>query len=183
MMVFGGRSKDWSRVLAGLALIAPAAVVARAETYLTEDQVAALLFPGVKLAPQWTELTAEQIKTIQKASGERVLKPRVRVWWGPQKQALFIDEVVGKHEFITYAVAVASDGAVQGVEIMDYKETYGYEVRRPQWRKQFVGKTSKSPLKLEKDIQNISGATLSSAHVTNGVRRVLQTYEILKDKV
>jgi hypothetical protein len=31
-------------------------------------------------------------------------------------------------------------------------------------------------------VQNISGATLSSAHVTNGVRRVLQTYELLKNR-
>ena len=106
--------------------------------------------------------------------------PHVRVWWGRKGQALFIDRVIGKHDFITYAVAVTADGNVKGVEIMDYRETYGGEVRRAEWRHQFVGKTVKDPLKLDHDIKNISGATLSSAHVTAGVRRILATYDLLR---
>jgi FMN-binding protein len=43
---------------------------------------------------------------------------------------------------------------------------------------QFVGKTASAPLKLDADIRNISGATLSSRHVTEGVRRLLATYEV-----
>jgi len=34
-----------------------------------------------------------------------------------------------------------------------------------------------SLLKLNGDIKNISGATLSSKHVTDGVKRVLRLYE------
>ncbi len=176
------RSKDWSRVFTGLALTIPPAMVARAETYLTEEQACRVLFPKTKLIPQWVELSAEQVKKIAKKSGERVLKPKVRVWRGPSNEAMIVDEVVGKHEFITYAVAIASDGSVKGIEILEYKETYGYEVRRAEWRKNFVGKTIRDPIRLEKDIPNISGATLSSVHVTNGVRRVLNTYEVLKQK-
>ena len=44
--------------------------------------------------------------------------------------------------------------------------------------RQFVGKTSQSPLKLDRDIKNISGATLSCRHVTDGVKRLLAFYEI-----
>ncbi len=176
------RSRDWSRLLAGIALTAPVAHVARAETYVTEAQVADILFQGTKLEPQTVELTAAQMKEITKKSGERVLSSKVHVWWGPSREALIVDEVVGKHEFITYAVGIAPDGTVKGVEIMDYRETYGYEVRRADWRRLFVGKSTKDPLRLEKDIPNISGATLSSSHVTNGVRRVLNTYEVIKPK-
>ena len=89
-----------------------------------------------------------------------------------------MDEVLGKHEFITYAAALDASGAVLGVEIMDYRETYGYQVRDAQWRKQFAGKTVRSPLKLDDDIKNISGATLSSRHVTDGVKRLLATHAI-----
>jgi len=49
-------------------------------------------------------------------------------------------------------------------------------VRKPGWLAQFVGKTSASRLKVGDDIRNISGATLSSAHVTEGVKRILATY-------
>jgi hypothetical protein len=174
------RAKDWSRILAGLALTAPVPHTARAEVYLTEEGAAALLFPGVKLEPLWIDLTPAQAKAVEKASGERVLVPRIRVLRGPAGQRLFIDQVVGKHEFITYAVAVGGDGKVSGVEIMDYRETFGYQVREAGWRRQFTGKDARSKLRVGKDITNISGATLSSTHVTNGVRRVLATYEILK---
>lgn len=44
------------------------------------------------------------------------------------------------------------------------------------WLAQFVGKTSASPLRLNGDIRNISGATLSSTHVTEGVKRILAAY-------
>src|SRR5579885_649193 len=98
------RSKDWAGILAGLTIAAPIPYVAYAETYLSENQAAALLFPGVKCDLGWLDLTKDQIKAIEKASGERVLDPRVRVWQGPRGEALFIDRVVGKHEFITYAV-------------------------------------------------------------------------------
>jgi len=128
------------------------------------------------------DLTGPEAKAIAKSSKEPVSDRHVRVFWGPGKEAVVIDRVVGKHENITYAVAVAPDGAVRGIEIMDYRESYGSQIRNADWRKQFVGKTRADPLKVEKDIRNISGATLSSVHVTNGVRRVLQTYEVLKQK-
>jgi Na+-transporting NADH:ubiquinone oxidoreductase subunit NqrC len=46
-------------------------------------------------------------------------------------------------------------------------------VRDPRWRAQFVGKRAGAPLSLDDDIQNISGATLSCRHVTEGVKRIL----------
>ncbi len=86
---------------------------------------------------------------------------------------------MGKHEFITYAVALDATGGVKDIEILDYRETYGSEVREPAWRAQFTGKHHGATLKLGDDIRNISGATLSSKHITDGVRRLLATYAIV----
>jgi Na+-transporting NADH:ubiquinone oxidoreductase subunit NqrC len=61
---------------------------------------------------------------------------------------------------------------------MDYRESYGYEIRNIEWRNQFVGKTAADPLKLGRDIHIISGATLSSRHIADGVKRLLATYEV-----
>ena len=52
-------------------------------------------------------------------------------------------------------------------------------LRDARWRQQFVGKRAGQSLKLGSDIKNISGATLSSKHVTDGVRRLLATYQIV----
>ena len=80
---------------------------------------------------------------------------------------------------ITFAVGLTGSGAVKQIEIMEYRESYGGEVRDEKWRAQFIGKTSAAPLLLDRDIRNISGATLSSRHVTEGVRRLLALYEIV----
>ena len=90
---------------------------------------------------------------------------------------LLVDRVIGKAELITYTLAIDADGAVKSIEILDYRETHGGEIRLAAWRKQFVGKTAQAPVKLDQDIKNISGATLSSRHVTEGVHRLLQLYD------
>ena len=90
---------------------------------------------------------------------------------------LIVDRVIGKSELITYALALDAAGAVRSLEILDYRETHGSEVRIAAWRRQFIGKTAQEPVQLDHDIKNISGATLSSQHVTEGVHRLLQLYE------
>ena len=75
-----------------------------------------------------------------------------------------------------YAVSLDPGGRVHRVDILQYRESYGGEVRGASWLAQFVGKTSASPLAVGNDIRNISGATLSCHHVTEGVKRVLATY-------
>jgi Na+-translocating ferredoxin:NAD+ oxidoreductase RnfG subunit len=86
------------------------------------------------------------------------------------------DRVIGKSEAITYALALDTNGAVLALEILDYREAHGGEIRIPAWRRQFVGKTARDPVTLNRDIKNISGATLSCRHITEGVQRLLQVY-------
>ena len=56
--------------------------------------------------------------------------------------------------------------------------TFAYEIRNEAWRKQFTGKNSSAKLKLDEDIRNISGATLSCRHITDGVKRLLAFYDV-----
>ncbi len=102
-----------------------------------------------------------------------------RIWKTANGSWLIVDEVLGKHEMITYAVAINSKGVILGVEIMEYVESYGYEIKNKEWRKQFIGKTANHPIKLNQDIQNISGATLSAKHVTDGIKRVMAFYDLV----
>jgi hypothetical protein len=160
---------------------APVAIVspAWATSYLTVPQVQALLFPHQQLAEDFRTLTPDQAKAIRGKTGVNVLSKQVKLWKAPNGGALIVDEVVGKHEFITYALALDPGGAVRDVEIMEYKETYGGQVRDPAWRQQFVGKRDGAPLTLGQDIRNNSGGTLSARHITDGVKRLLATYAIV----
>src|ERR1041384_2892873 len=154
------------------------AVPAYAATYLTVEQAQQTIFPGQKLTAANITLTSEQAREIERRSDTNVRHKEIQLWKVNGGGLFIVDEVVGKHEFITYAVGLTADGTVKQIEIMIYRESYGYEVRNADWRAQFVGKNAAAPLKLNKDIKNISGATLSCRHIADGVKRVLATYEV-----
>jgi Na+-translocating ferredoxin:NAD+ oxidoreductase RnfG subunit len=130
-------------------------------------------------AMQYLSIEEAQKQAFPSATHFSEVQPG-RVWKaeaGGRVAGFFIfDRVVGKHLYIDYAVALTPNGAVHSVEILQYRESYGGEIRSPSWLAQFVGKTSGSALKINGDIRNIAGATLSSTHVTEGVKRVLAAY-------
>jgi Na+-translocating ferredoxin:NAD+ oxidoreductase RnfG subunit len=161
--------------LSPLAMWAPAYAV----TYLTVEQARTLMFDGSVLTRDARTLTAEQVRAIERDSGVKVASPQINAWRDAFGGWFILDQVIGKHEFINYAVALDATGAVRQLEILDYHESYGAEVHLPAWRRQFVGKQHGSTLKLNDDVKNISGATLSCAHVTDGVRRLLATYALV----
>jgi Na+-transporting NADH:ubiquinone oxidoreductase subunit NqrC len=153
---------------------------AHGTVYFTAEAVKRALFPGAtRFVDRSITLSKAQMKAIAKAAATRVTAANVIVSdaYGPAGKmgSLFIDKVYGKHEFITYALALDVGGAVRGLEIMDYRESYGDQVRLPKWRAQFGGKRYGQPLMIDKQVKNISGATLSCVHVTEGVRRLLAT--------
>ncbi len=159
-----------------VALVAPAAM---ATVYLSQEQALAVVFEGKSdFKTSSLKLTKDQRKAISNSTGLTVRDQEIQVWAAGDGARMYVDKVVGKHEFITFAVGIGADGKVHGVEILEYKETYGGEVRRPEWRKQFKGKKLSDSIKLGGDITNISGATLSSRSVTDGVKRLLAIHAL-----
>ena len=160
-------------------VLAGGASVGYATVYLTVEQAQQAIFPNAKLTPADVKLTEAQRKTIEKTSGVRVRNLEQKVWRVEGGGWLIVDEVLGKHEFISYAVGLNADGSVKQIEVMDYRETYGGQVRDEKWRAQFTGKKHGAALKLDDDIKNVSGATLSCRHITDGVKRLLAFHELV----
>lgn len=129
-------------------------------------------------AAQYLDISEAQRQAFPSAT--RFVEQGGRAWKaqaGDKVIGLFVvDRVVGKHLYIDYAVALDPGGQVRRVDILQYRESYGGEVKDASWLSQFVGKTSASPLAVGQDIRNISGATLSSHHVTEGVKRIVTAY-------
>jgi Na+-translocating ferredoxin:NAD+ oxidoreductase RnfG subunit len=145
----------WTAPAAAIAIASPAHAV----QYLSIAQAQKLAFPS---ATGFAEMQAGRAWKAQS---------------GGQTIGLFVfDRVIGKHLYIDYSVAIGSDGRVRRVDILQYRESYGDEVKGASWLAQFVGKSSGSSLQVGSDIRNISGATLSSHHVTEGVKRILAAY-------
>lgn len=154
-------------------------IVAHAKIYVSVEQSQRDMFGAASLAPFPVLLTPAQQDQMREASSVSLPFVGNRVWKTADGGWYVVDEVVGKHESITYAVGINADGTVKRVEILEYRESYGYEVAEDKWLRQFVGKSQSAPLKLGKDIDNIAGATLSSKHLSDGVKRVLVMHALV----
>lgn len=163
------------------ALAVPAS--AEATVYFTIPAAQNAMFPGAQMVDRSIPMSSDQRRAIARSAGVPGYDKTQRIWEaksaGKRLGWFLVDRVIGKHEYITYALALSPDGAVRGIEILDYRESYGGQVRNANWRRQFTGKRPGQSLRLERDIKNISGATLSSRHITDGVRRLLVTYQML----
>ena len=149
-----------------------------ATTYLSVEQAQQLMFPGATLVATPLVLSDSQRQQLASAAGGTAPGREFRVWRVASGGFFIVDEVIGKHELIGYAVGLNADGSIRQVEILSYRESYGYEIRNERWRRQFVGRRAGAPLRMDHEIQNISGATLSCTHLTEGVNRILALYAV-----
>lgn len=169
--------KTTSLVMGGLLL---PGIQLHAKNYLSIDQAKQLLWGDIAMTPVLVELTKGQIKKIKKASKVRVRNSKLQAWKTADNGWFIVDQVIGKHENIDLAVGLTSEGKVKGIEILTYRESYGHEVQNPKWRGQFHDWRPGQPnniLKLDREIKNISGATLSCRHVTDGINRLTHTWD------
>lgn len=168
-----------------IALLRPRFVVAA--DYLSVDAAQHLLFETADLFREVTlTLTSTQRADMSRLAGPQPRHGALRVWRaGLAGKALgyfFVDEVIGRQDLITYAIAIDDRGVLGRIEILSYRESHGGEIRSRRWRDQFNGRNSHEQLQFPTDIKNIAGATMSSEHVTQGVRWVLALWQTaLKD--
>jgi H+/Na+-translocating ferredoxin:NAD+ oxidoreductase subunit G len=151
---------------------ASAAVYASAEEAQRELFPDATSFDAVQLS-----LSESQLQEIASLAGPQAGHGMLSVWTARQGTSVlghvFVDEVIGREDFITYAVGIRADGQLLPVRVLEYRESHGGEIRNPRWLAQFAGRSTVQQLRFGTDIKNIAGATLSSEHVTAGVRRIL----------
>lgn len=176
------RDRDWINLC--LVPLAAFVVPVCAEDYLSAEQAQRILFPDAQaFVDHAVKLNSAQMSEIKQRSGLRQRWDKQAVWQALRNNEFLgwfiVDEVIGKHEFITYGVGLSPDGHVLGVEIMSYRETHGGEVRDAAWRANFKGKTIADPFKLDDDVPNISGATLSSRNILDGVKRLLVLQQVM----
>lgn len=172
----------WVLVAAGTA-----GAPAFATQYLTVEQSQNLMFPdATAFRQQDLALTTGQMQQVEKLAGVPARSVNWRVVAALKGEALIgyiiFDDVIGKFELISYAVGLNPDASVRQIEILNYRESHGSEIRNPAWRRQFAGKRAQSGMAIGEGISNISGATLSCTHVTDGVRRIAAIAQVVLTK-
>lgn len=83
---------------------------------------------------------------------------------------------------VTMLVGIG-DGNVVAVEILEQRETPGLgdKIKDDWFREQFVDKTKDDKLVVKEDIDSITGATISSKAVANGVKAALELNSKLEE--
>jgi Na+-translocating ferredoxin:NAD+ oxidoreductase RnfG subunit len=150
-----------------------------ARSFLTAEQAREHIWPGQVFTHDPVALSNEQRDMIRRQSGTRVRQSTIDAWRSQDGHWFVLDQVIGKHEFIDVAVGIDRDGALQGIEILTYRESYGDQVRHPKWLAQFRGRRGGERLRLDDPIRNISGATLSCRHITDAANRWLATWQVV----
>jgi Na+-translocating ferredoxin:NAD+ oxidoreductase RnfG subunit len=170
--IFGSRS-----VVVGLLLaIWLCSSVVQGQVYFTVQQ---LLSEQFRASEQVTfrkvNVTDHLRYRIEHELGVKLPKAQYTVYVATSRgkidgYALF-DEERGQHEMIGLATFFDAKGTVTRVEITAFREPHGDGVRAEQFRRQFVGRNAHSGFSPDKDIDAISGATISSRSLCKGVRR------------
>ena len=148
------------------------------EVYFTEEEAAKVMFPDSERIRQETlTLTPEQKATVEQRIGWKFPETSFQVFIGETKGTLdgyaIVQNTIGKHRPITYMVGVDAEGECSNFEVLIYREARGNEIATKRFNYQYQGKDVRDPIRINRDIINISGATMSVRSASAGVKRTL----------
>jgi len=163
--------------------VALAAPLAGLERLQTSEQALRAAFPlAARFDDTQRALSAPQLQWLKEARHRRALAGQVH--WvraldakGHWLGSALMDAELGKHQPIDYLVAMDPSGKVVDVELLVYREGYGGGVRSERFRTQFKGKDRGAALQLGQDLDSVSGATISSRTLADGVAKALRLFQ------
>ena len=86
-------------------------------------------------------------------------KLRIKYWGHDQRTAWILEEI-GKEQPITVGITV-DQHKITSLKVLIYRESRGHEVKQSFFTRQYLGSGLDEELKLENQIDGITGATLS----------------------
>ena len=149
-----------------------------AEVFLTEEEAIKLMFPkSERITKDLLRVPTDRKPAIEERIGWKFPEDAFEVYIGETGTQVdgyaLVQNTIGKHKPMTYMVGVDNRGRVSNIELLVFREARGSEVRRKRFNAQYEGKTVFDPVRINKDIINISGATMSVRSMSAGIKRVL----------
>jgi Na+-translocating ferredoxin:NAD+ oxidoreductase RnfG subunit len=147
-----------ARLFAGGVYQEPDAFIA--ETFADNPPKAEVIWPDKELKAQIKDILGHDYKSL-----------RIRYWQQDNRTAWILDET-GKDKPITTGFVI-NNGRIERVRVLVFRESRGWEVRHAFFTDQFDNARLKADKQLDRQIDNISGATLSVRAVTKLARVAL----------
>ncbi|MDP1947151.1 MAG: FMN-binding protein [Nitrospirota bacterium] len=148
------------------------------EEFMTEEEALKAVMPKSQhVRKELIRLTAEKKELIEQRIGWKFPEDSFELYIGQTGDKIdgyaMVHNTIGKYKPMTYMVGVDAKGTCTDVELLVFRDAKGSEVRTKRFNAQYDGKTVTDPIRINKDIINISGATMSVRSMSAGVKRVL----------
>lgn len=149
-----------------------------ATVYLQEEDSIKIMLPkSERVRKDIITLNREKKSLIEERIGWKFPEESFEVYIGETEGQIdgyaVVQNTIGKHKPMTYMVGVDNQGSVSNVELLVFRESRGSDVRKKRFNAQYEGKTALDPVRINKDITNITGATMSVRSMSAGVKRAL----------
>ena len=150
-------------VLSLYAVVLPT-LLSAASVYESQAEFLERAFSGKPPVPTVIWLTGDRKSKVREILGHDYPALRVRYWCSADRTAWVVEEI-GKELPITVGVIIDAD-YIKSLRVITYRENRGEEVATPAFSDQFIDSTLTSADVLDKQIDGISGATLSVQALT-----------------
>jgi Na+-translocating ferredoxin:NAD+ oxidoreductase RnfG subunit len=149
-----------------------------AEAFMSEEEGVKIMLPkSERVRKDVIKLSPEKKAQIEERIGWKFPEQSFEVYIGETGTEVdgyaLVQNTIGKHKPMTYMVGIDNKGQVSDVELLVFRESRGSEIRQKRFNAQYEGKTVNDPVRINKDIINISGATMSVRSMSAGIKRVL----------
>ena len=148
-----------SKLIAALLLALVCANLAARGVYQQPQDFLSDTFDGSVPEPAVIWLTGERKQVVTRLLGHSYASLRVRYWARDERSAWILEEI-GKEQPITVGLAI-NQGQLERIKVLEFRESRGWEVRHAFFTDQFRDARLTEDRNLDRDIDGISGATLS----------------------
>lgn len=147
--------------------------------YQKSDDFVKEVFGGEMPKQKKLMIRSKLRKPMEKILGHPYSGMRIKYWEEGKKRAYILEEI-GKEHPITFGMVV-SEGKIAKAKVLVFREIRGWEIRYPAFTRQFLGATYDGK-KLSKNIDGVSGATLSVWAMTKIAKIALYLDEYVNQK-
>ncbi|RMD78109.1 MAG: FMN-binding protein [Gammaproteobacteria bacterium] len=138
------------------------------------------VFGGRPPRPRVLWLTGGLRRDVARILGHPPRSLRVRYWARDGRTAWILEEI-GKERPITVGVVVR-DGRIERLRVLIYRESRGMEVRHPFFTRRLEGARLRPDLRLDRRVDAVSGATLSSRALVRVARLALRLDQAVRER-
>lgn len=179
------RSLSSFTVAVALCAAVTVSVPLAAKVFSTTEQALEKAFPGCSVERETVFLTEEQLGRASSFAGKPIegalVHPYRATCDGSHAGTAYFDTHRVRTLPETLMIVVSPEGAVEAIEILTFDEPTEY-IPPEIWYEQFLERELGPRLALKRDIDAVTGATLTAVATTDAVRRVLAVDRVLDDR-